>query len=99
MIFDFLKVFKIASHYNQQHYKGFLSYQLQGGSENLVVWNNNLYVGDISGDTSAIIWQRVMVGQQILCTSVGPAWKHCLLVIGCLFLHFDWMMCLLPILF
>ena len=42
-------------------------------------------------------WQRVMVGQQILCTSVGPAWKHCLLVIGCLFLHSDWMMCLLPI--
>ena len=22
-----------------------------------------------------------------------PAWKHCLLVIGCLFLHSDWMMC------
>ena len=29
-----------------------------------------VYVGDISGDTSPIIWQRVMVGQQILCTSV-----------------------------
>ena len=42
--------------------------------------------------------QRVMVGRQILCTSVGPAWKHCLLAIGCLFLHSDWMMCLLPIL-
>ena len=23
------------------------------------------YVGDVSGDTSPIIWQRVMVGQQI----------------------------------
>ena len=44
------------------------------------------------------VWQRVMVGQQILYTSVGPAWKHCLLVIGCLLLHCDWMMCLLPIL-
>ena len=38
-------------------------------------------------------WQRVMVGQQILCTSVGPMWKQCLFVIGCLFLHSDWMMC------
>ena len=45
-----------------------------------------------------IILQSVMVGQQILCTSVGPAWKHYLLVIGCLFVHSDWMMCLLPIL-
>ena len=43
-------------------------------------------------------WQRVMVGQQILCTGVGPAWRHCLIVIDCLFLHSDWMMCLLPIL-
>ena len=42
--------------------------------------------------------QRVMAGQQILCTSVGPVWKQSLLVIGCLFLHSDWMMCLLPIL-
>ena len=63
-----------------------------------LVLNQFVYVGDVSGDTSPIIWQRVMVGQQILCTSVGPAWKHCLLVIGCLFLHSDWMMCLLPIL-
>ena len=34
-----------------------------------------------------------------LCTSVGPAWKHGLLVIGGLFLHSDWMMCLLPLSF
>ena len=44
MIFDLLKVSKIVSHYNQQHYKGLLSYQLQGDSENLAVWNDNLYV-------------------------------------------------------
>ena len=35
-----------------------------------------------------------MVGQQVLCTSVGSVWKQCLLVIGCLFFHSDWMMCL-----
>ena len=57
-----------------------------------------VYVGDVPRDTSPIKWQRVMVGQQILCTSIGTAWKHCLLVIGCLFLHSNWMMCLLPIL-
>ena len=34
-------------------------------------------------------WQRVIVGQQILCTRVGPAWKQCLFVIGCLFLNYD----------
>ena len=63
-----------------------------------LVLNQYVYVNDFSGDTSPIIWQRVMIGQQILCTSVGPAWKHCLPVIGCLVLHFDWMMCLRPIL-
>ena len=42
--------------------------------------------------------ELVMVGQQISCTSVGPVWKQCLLVIGCLFLHFDWVICILPIL-
>ena len=30
-----------------------------------------------------------MAGQQILCTCVGPVWKQCLLVIGCLFLYSD----------
>ena len=58
-----------------------------------LILNQFVYVGDVSGDTSPIIWQRVMVGQQILCNSVGPVWKQCLLVIGCLFLHLDWMMC------
>ena len=61
------------------------------------ILNQFVYVGDVLGDTSPIIWQRVMVGQQILCTCVGPAWKHGLLVIGCLFLHSDWMTYLLRI--
>ena len=43
-----------------------------------LVLNQFVYVGYVSGDTSPIIWQRVMVGQQMLCTSVGPAWKQCL---------------------
>ena len=50
----------------------------------LLVLNQYVYVGDVSGGTSPIIWQRVMVGQQIICTNVGPAWKHCFRVIGCL---------------
>ena len=33
---------------------------------------------------------RVMVGQQIICTNVGPAWKHCFHVVGCFFLNSDW---------
>ena len=41
-----------------------------------LVLNLYVYVGDVSGDTSPIIWQRVMVGQQIICTNVRPAWKY-----------------------
>ena len=49
-----------------------------------LVLNQFVHVGDVSGDTSPIIWQRVMADQQILCTSVGPVWKQCLLVIDCI---------------
>ena len=49
-----------------------------------LVLNQYVYVGNVSGDTSPIIWQRVMVGEQIICTNVGPAWKHCCVSTRCL---------------
>ena len=63
-------------------------------------WTLCIFVMTVSETVmvETIPWQRVMVGQQIICTNVGPAWKHCFRVIGCLFLNSDWMMCLLPIL-
>ena len=36
-----------------------------------LVLNQFVYVGDFSEDTSPIIWQRVMVGQQTLCQMMG----------------------------
>ena len=61
-------------------------------SESTLSFCSNLTSVRFNVNIRTQIWQRVMVGQQILCTSVEPVWKHCLLVIGCLFLHSDWMM-------